>query len=91
MSTVMSAVCPDCNGTGFRIVEREEISGAERCTCVAVGRAGRVLAECDLPPLYREASFDNFSTRNGELQAVFFAVKQYAKKSTLIQNGPDYF
>jgi DNA replication protein DnaC len=75
----MAAVCPDCNGTGWKIVERDEVSGASRCECVAVGRAGRVLAECDLPPLYQNATFDNFSTRNGELTAVFLTVKQFVK------------
>jgi DNA replication protein DnaC len=77
---LMAAVCPDCNGTGWKIVERDEVSGAVRCGCVAVERAGRVLAECDLPPLYENASFDNFSTRNGDLTAVFLTVKQYVKE-----------
>jgi DNA replication protein DnaC len=76
---MLTAVCPDCNGTGWKIVERDEVSGASRCACVAVERAGRVLAECDLPPLYENASFDNFSTRNGELTTVFMAVRQYVK------------
>jgi DNA replication protein DnaC len=79
MGAMAAAVCPDCNGTGWKIVERDEVSGASRCECVAVERAGRVLAECDLPPLYENASFDNFSTRNGELIAVFLSVKQYVK------------
>src|ERR1035438_6845344 len=44
---MLTAVCPDCNGTGWKIVERDEVSGASRCACVAVERAGRVLAQCD--------------------------------------------
>ena len=77
---VAAAVCPDCNGTGWKIIDREEVSGAVRCECVAIERAGRVIAESDLPPLYRNASFDNFSTRNGELQGVYLAVKNYVKE-----------
>src|SRR5580700_6956783 len=76
----MAAVCPDCNGTGWKIVERDEISGAVRCPCVAVERAGRIFAECDLPPLYENASFDNFSTlHDGELTRVFLAVRSYVR------------
>jgi len=76
----MAAVCPDCNGTGWKIVERDEVSGAVRCGCVAVERAGRVFAECDLPPLYENASFDNFSTlHDGELTRVFLAVRSYVR------------
>src|SRR6204780_2615552 len=77
---MVTAVCPDCNGTGWKIVERDEVSGASRCGCVAVERAGRVLAECDLPPLYENASFDNFSTlHDGELTRVFLAVRSYVR------------
>ena len=76
---MVAAVCSDCNGTGWKIVERDEVSGAVRCACVAAERAGRVLAECDVPPLYENALFENFSTRNGELTSVFVAVKQYVK------------
>lgn len=76
---MVTAVCPDCNGTGWKIVERDEVSGASRCACVAVERAGRVMAECDLPPLYSESSFENFNPRNGELITVFLAVKQYVR------------
>jgi len=71
-------VCPDCNGTGWKIVERDEVSGASRCECVAVERAGRVLANCDLPPLYQNSSFENFSPR-GDLMMVHMAVSQYVK------------
>lgn len=80
MSTVMTAVCPDCNGTGWKIVEREEVSGAVRCGCVAVERAGRLVSNADLPLLYENASFDNFSTlNNGELTKVFLAVRSYVR------------
>src|SRR3954466_12275485 len=53
-------VCPDCNGTGWKIVEREEVSGAVRCEGAAVERASRVVGDADIPPLYTNASFDNF-------------------------------
>jgi len=74
-------VCPDCNGTGWKIVEREDVSGAVRCECVAVERATRVVAESDIPPLYRSASLDNFSLmNNNELTTVFLAVRSYARE-----------
>ncbi len=80
MSSVMAAVCPECNGTGWKIVEREELSGAVRCTCVAAERAGRVLGEAGFPPLYEDTSFDGFSTfNNRELSSVFLAVRAYAR------------
>src|SRR4051794_11662923 len=80
-----TAVCPDCNGTGWKIVEREELSGAVRCECAAVERAGRVVAESDIPPLYSKATFDNFLLPREnpiayrELTEVYLVVKGYAR------------
>lgn len=53
-------VCTRCNGSGWRIVERDGISGAERCDCAAAERTRAVEAAAAIPPLYRDASFDNF-------------------------------
>jgi DNA replication protein DnaC len=78
--------CPDCNGTGWKIVEREEISGAVRCECQAIERAGRLDAEACLPPLYSNASFENFLLPREnpmayrELTEVFLAVRGYARE-----------
>lgn len=79
-------VCPKCNGTGYRIVEREEVSGAVRCDCIAVGRPERLEAGAALPPLYANASFENFllprdnPIQYRELMEVFLAVKGYARE-----------
>jgi DNA replication protein DnaC len=79
-------VCAECNGTGWKIIEREELSGAVKCECVAVERAQRVIAGADIPPLYEHASFDNFR-RTGdnpiayrELTAVYMDVRGYARE-----------
>jgi DNA replication protein DnaC len=80
-----NSVCPDCNGTGWKIVEREEVSGAVRCECVAVERAERLESTANIPPLYENASFENFLLSRGdpiryrELSGVFMAVKAYVR------------
>ena len=53
-------VCPACGGSGWRIIERADLSGAERCDCVAGERARRREENAAIPPLYRDASFDSF-------------------------------
>src|SRR5262245_54725320 len=52
--------CPSCNGTGWVIVEKDGISGAEKCDCAARERVRRVEARAGIPALYRRASFDDF-------------------------------
>jgi len=53
-------VCPVCGGSGWKIVEREGVSGAERCECAKEGRSERLEESAGIPPLYRNASFDSF-------------------------------
>ncbi|MFB3830203.1 MAG: ATP-binding protein [Bryobacteraceae bacterium] len=55
------AECPNCGGTGFRIIERNGISGAERCDCVSASRSERLESAAGIPPLYGKADFDNFA------------------------------
>lgn len=52
--------CAICGGSGWKIVEREGISGAEKCECVLAGRAGRLEERANIPPLYEKAAVDNF-------------------------------
>ena len=80
------AVCPKCGGTGWIIVERANVSGAEACDCRAQGRAERLEERAQIPPLYREASFETFSLPNDnpigrrELDGVLLTVKAYVRE-----------
>src|SRR6266508_2956268 len=84
MST--EAECPNCGGTGWRIVERDGVSGAERCECVFGARAKRLEEQATVPPLYRNASFDNFALprdnpiAHRELANVLITVKGFARE-----------
>lgn len=57
------SVCPKCGGAGWVIVERDGVSGAERCGCIFSERAQRLENGAGIPPLYRNASLENFSTQ----------------------------
>lgn len=54
------AVCATCGGSGWIIVEREGVSGAQRCGCAVPTRARTLLDSAGIPPLYAHASLDNF-------------------------------
>jgi DNA replication protein DnaC len=76
--------CPICHGVGWKIVENNDISGAERCECMEqeIDRKRRETSR--IPLNYRDASFDNFSTaaRQPELESqlrdVMLMVRTYA-------------
>jgi DNA replication protein DnaC len=54
------AVCTICDGTGWKIVERAGLSGAERCECAAATRTQGLRESSGIPPNYQRASLDNF-------------------------------
>ena len=67
----MNAVetCPICGGSGWKITEREGISGAEKCQCADAGREQRIEERAGIPLLYENASVDNFILPSGNPQA----------------------
>jgi DNA replication protein DnaC len=74
------SVCGKCNGTGWIIIERANVSGAEPCDCRSAGRTERIEERSQIPPLYRNADFENFNKRaNQELSNVMIAVRTYAE------------
>jgi DNA replication protein DnaC len=73
--------CPICGGSGWKITEREGISGAEKCQCADAGRAERMEARAGIPPLYRNASLENFiKDDRGLLGAAMNDVRVYVKQ-----------
>jgi len=54
------ATCTICGGSGWKIIEREGISAAEQCECASAGREQRIETRANIPPLYQNASVDNF-------------------------------
>ncbi len=80
------SVCPKCGGVGWLIVERANVSGAEPCECRFQGRNSRLEERAQIPPLYRNASLDNFVVpgpdnpiARRELTNVLMSVRNYLR------------
>jgi DNA replication protein DnaC len=63
------SVCPHCGGSGWKIVEHDGASGAERCNCVGSLRTRLLEERAGIPPLYRNASLDSFNLPKDNPQA----------------------
>jgi DNA replication protein DnaC len=57
---IAETLCAVCGGTGWKIVERAGLSGAERCECAASTRVRHLQEQAGIPPNYQHASLDNF-------------------------------
>ncbi len=81
MVRMAQPVCEKCGGTGWIIVEREGLSGAERCGCVQESRTQKLEENAGIPPLYEKAGFETFNAHgNAELQKVMLDVASYARE-----------
>lgn len=84
VSMATETVCSKCGGTGFVIVERAHVSGAQPCDCRFQGMASRREGDAQIPPLYHKASFENFilsgdnPLANRDLKTTLLAVKRFA-------------
>src|SRR5215471_13629877 len=80
------SVCPQCGGSGWKIVERLGGSGAERCDCRQSERSAALEDRAGIPPLYRHASLDNFKlpadnpTANRGLAGILLTVRSFARE-----------
>jgi DNA replication protein DnaC len=78
-SNLAVETCPICGGSGWKILEREGISGAEKCECIQAGRVGRLEERANIPPLYEKASLENFiaSGQRDLLKQAVYDVRGY--------------
>ncbi len=85
MERMPEPVCGKCGGGGWIIVERDGLSGAERCDCVQEDRAQRLEEHAGIPPLYRRAAFEDFqSLDHPGLREVQNIVRAYTREYPLV-------
>jgi DNA replication protein DnaC len=70
------AACARCGGSGWIIVEREGVSGAEHCGCAAPARARTLLGGAGIPPLYAQAALDNFDAQQKDHPLAYRALSK---------------
>src|SRR6478609_10625322 len=78
-------VCPLCDGTGWKIIERNGLSGATRCSCAVAARSASLRKGSNIPPNYENASLDTFQipqenpVARAGLGKVLMDVKRYVR------------
>ncbi len=72
--------CEICGGTGWKIVERAGLSGAERCSCYGATRAQALLESASIPPNYDRATLETFSTLHDSASAAWRQVKGFVRE-----------
>ncbi len=84
------AVCPQCDGTGWRRVEKGEWRAVEVCSCQQSQRSERWWMErARIPLRFRECSFEEFHVldNNQSLQMAKLKAASFAEQYPLVEKG----
>ncbi len=82
------AICEKCGGSGWRILERDGISGAEPCDCQPAEAREDLEAAARIPPRYANASVDNFRALNDAHRHILLKLKAYAREFPVALKKP---
>jgi DNA replication protein DnaC len=91
MSDVAAPECPLCGGTGWQIVERNGLTGADRCACKMAAEARQVAHDAGIPPRYENKGFENFvlphdnQSAKTALGMVMLEVRNYANRYPVVE------
>ncbi len=82
--------CPRCSGNGWIFKTIDGVEAVDRCTCDEETRAERYAAKSGIPPLYANASTENFSLPKDNpiaeraLASVMLTVRTYAREYPVV-------
>lgn len=85
VNTAGEDVCSQCGGVGWIFLEKDGISGAERCSCAAQNRPRRIEDQAGIPPLYSSVELDSFRTSvftpsdESSMKQVLLRLKSFVK------------
>ena len=85
------AVCPHCNGTGWKIREQDGIPSAAPCECRGVEREKRLIERAAIPPNYAAASIDTFilpkdnPAGRSAMAEVLVTVRSYVREFPVVE------
>ncbi|MBC7924054.1 MAG: ATP-binding protein [Bryobacteraceae bacterium] len=84
------ATCLKCSGTGYVVVERDGLSGADRCSCFFEQRVERLRQTSNIPPNFAHSSLESFQLPMDNdiamraLSTVFLEVKRYSREYPVV-------
>jgi DNA replication protein DnaC len=81
-------MCPHCDDTGWRPVERDGVRRVERCECWRQTIASRLLAEAGIEPRYQRCTLDNLVLYDNErLQKAVAKARRFAEMFPVVEKG----
>jgi DNA replication protein DnaC len=84
----MQELCPQCEGAGFRLVERPDGTRvAQVCECRAAKRSTRLIEAARIPQRYMHCTLEEFVPSNTSLNAALLQARNFVTSYPLETNG----
>jgi DNA replication protein DnaC len=81
-------ICPHCDDTGWKAVERDGVRRVVRCDCWREQVGRKRLADANIPARYERCDFSNFLTYpNEQLLNAVAAAKRFAENFPVVDKG----
>jgi DNA replication protein DnaC len=80
-------VCPQCDDTGWKPVERSGVRRVVRCDCWRDRIGQRRLAEANVPKRYQHCTLANFTAYNQSLERATEVAERFARAFPAVRNG----
>jgi DNA replication protein DnaC len=80
-------MCPHCDGTGWRAIERDGVRRVERCDCWRAGLADKLLQDARIPPRYERCDLDGFQDYNDSLVEAVRRARRFIEKYPVVDRG----
>ncbi|MSO19701.1 MAG: AAA family ATPase [Acidobacteria bacterium] len=89
MQKQTTPICPLCDGTGWRPVDRGGLRAVEACSCRTQPRsAAWWMEQAQIPPRFRNCDFEDFQPMgNSSLEMAKMKAQSFAKQYPLVEKG----
>ncbi len=82
--------CPQCNGTGYVVEERDGALMARFCSCRIPDKGTRLVEQAGIPERYRHnCVFDTFKPRHPSQEEALVLARRYAEDYPAFPDGPN--
>lgn len=80
-------ICPVCDGTGWKMVERDGVRRATRCDCWREQLTSRLVADARIPRRYQHCDLGNFRAYNESLSRARVRAVKLAELFPVVDRG----
>ena len=82
-----TSICPECGGNGWQTLHLEDRQVVKRCMCFEDKKILRLVEKANIPPRYKDCSFENFEAMTPKLDLAKTMARQFVENYPMVECG----